>query len=81
MAFSATRVSRSVAGNVVKEIWSWNAAGVTTGSFSAGLGTVMHISSNNNVTEDVGKWTSSGSVVTVSGVTSNDTGTVEITGR
>lgn len=80
MAFSAIRVSRSVAGSVIKEIWSWSAASVTTGSFSCGLGSVQHISSNNEVTEDVGKWTKDGSVVTVSGVTSNDTGTVEVTG-
>jgi hypothetical protein len=80
MAFSASRLSRSIAGNVIKEVWSWNAASVTTGSFSAGMGTIQHISPNNNVTEDVGKWTSSGSTVTVSGVTSNDTGTVEVTG-
>lgn len=80
MAFSATRVSRSVSGSVIKEIWAWNAASVTTGSFSCGLGSVQHISSNNNVTEDTGKWTSSGSTVTVSGVTSSDTGTVEVTG-
>jgi hypothetical protein len=80
MAFSATRVSRSISGNVVKEIWAWNAASVTTGTFSAGMGNIQHISPDNNVTEDVGKWTSSGSVVTVSGVTSSDTGTVEVTG-
>lgn len=80
MAFSATRISRSIAGNVIKEIWAWDAASVTTGSFSAGMGVIHHISSNNEVTEDVGKWTKSGSAVTVSGVTSNDTGTVEITG-
>jgi hypothetical protein len=80
MAFSATKVSRSVAGTVIKEIWAWNAAGVTTGTITCGLGSIQHISPNNNVTEDVGKWTSSGSVVTVSGVTSSDTGTVEITG-
>ncbi|MGE3608011.1 MAG: hypothetical protein AB7I27_00385 [Bacteriovoracaceae bacterium] len=81
MAFSATRINRTVDGNTVREIWSWNAASVTGGSFSCGLGTVMHISPNNNVTEDIGKWTSSGATVTVSGVTSNDTGTVEVVGR
>ncbi len=81
MAFSAVRTSRSVAGNVVKETWAWNASGVTTGEFSVGLGTILHKSSNNDVTEDVGKLTHSGSLVTISGVTSNDTGTIEVTGR
>lgn len=81
MAFSATRTSRSVAGNVVKETWAWSAASVTTGSFSCGLGTIFHKSSNNDVTEDVGKLVHDGSLVTISGVTSNDTGTIEVTGH
>jgi hypothetical protein len=81
MAFSAERLNRSVDGNTVREIWAWNAAGVTTGSFSVGLGTILHKVSNNDVTEDVGKLTHSGSTVTISGVTSNDTGTIEVVGR
>jgi hypothetical protein len=81
MAFSATRLSRSVDGNTVREIWAWNAASVTTGSISTGLGTILHKVSNNDVTEDVGKLTHSGSVVTISGVTSSDTGTIEVVGR
>ena len=81
MAFSASKVSRSLAGNVVIEIWSWNADSVTTGSFSCGLGTVFHISPNNLVTEDVGLWTVSGSSITVVGVTSSDTGTVMVVGH
>jgi len=81
MAFSATKQSRSIAGNVVIEIWSWNADAVTTGSFSCGLGTVQHISSNNEVTEDLGKWVDTGSLITVTGVTSGDTGTVMVVGR
>ena len=80
MAFSSSRISRSMAGNLVIEVWSWNAASVTTGTLSTGLSTIMHISSNNLVTEDVGKWTASGQVVTVSGVTSSDTGTVMVVG-
>lgn len=81
MAFSATRLNRSVDGNTVREIWAWDADGVTEGSFSVGLGTILHKVSNNDVTEDVGKLTHSGSEVTISGVTSNDTGTIEVVGR
>lgn len=81
MAFSSERLIRSDAGNVMIEVWSWNAASVTTGTISTGLSTILHISSNNLVTEDVGKWTASGQTVTVSGVTSSDTGTVMIVGR
>jgi hypothetical protein len=81
MAFSASRLNRSVDGNTVREIWAWNCASVTTGSFTVGLGTILHKVSNNDVTEDVGKLTHSGSTVTISGVTSNDTGTIEVVGR
>jgi hypothetical protein len=81
MAFSSTIQDRNYLGNLAVEIHSWNAASVTTGTISTGLSSVLHISSNNLVTEDVGKWTSSGGVVTVSGVTSNDTGTVMVYGR
>ena len=80
MAFSATKKARTLAGNIVMEVWAWDAASVTTGAFTCGLGTVLHISSNNNVTEDVGKWTVSGSTVTVTAVTSSDTGTVMVLG-
>lgn len=80
MAFSSAKLKRAVQGGLITEIWSWNASSVTTGSISTGLGTVLHISPNNNVTEDVGLWTSSGQTVTVSGVTSNDTGTVMVVG-
>jgi hypothetical protein len=81
MAFSSERVERQYLGNVAIEIHTWNAASVTTGSIGTGLSSVLHISPNNLVTEDVGKWTASGGTVTVTGVTSNDTGTVVVFGR
>jgi len=80
MAFSATRVKSDIQGTTKVEYWSWDAAGVTTGSFTSGLKNILHISSNNLVTEDVGLWTQSEGVVTVSGVTSSDTGTVKVEG-
>lgn len=81
MAFSATLQSRTLMGNLVAEVYSWNAASVTTGTFSTGINNIIHISPNNNVTEDVGLWTRSSQNVTVSGVTSNDTGTVMVIGN
>jgi len=80
MAFSATKKARTLAGTLVMEVWAWDAASVTTGTFTCGLSNVFHISSNNEVTEDVGKWTKSGSTITVSGVTSSDTGSVVVIG-
>ena len=80
MAFSASLKAQSIAGNIKMEVWSWNAAGVTTGSFSSGISTILHKQSNNDVTEDVGLLTNSGQTVTISGVTSNDTGTIVIFG-
>lgn len=81
MAFSATRVNRSCDGNTYREIWAWNAAGVTTGTFSVGLGTIFHKVSNNDVSEGQGLVTHSGSNVTIASVVSGDTGTIEIVGH
>lgn len=81
MAFSSALVDRNYLGNLAVEIHTWDAASVTTGTIKTGLSSVLHISHNNLVTEDVGKWTASGGTVTVSGVTSNDTGTMMVFGR
>lgn len=81
MAFSSTLKSRTLMGNLVAEVHSWNAASVTTGTISTGIKNIMHISPNNNVTEDVGLWTNDGQLVTVTGVTSNDTGSVLVIGN
>lgn len=50
MAFSASKLSRSVAGNIVKEIWSFNCDGVTGGTIGTGIGRVKGASFNNEVT-------------------------------
>lgn len=81
MAFSSALKSRSVAGNLVIEVYSWNAASVTSGTISTGIKNIMHISPNNNVTEDVGLWSNTDQLVSVSGVTSNDTGTMMVIGN
>lgn len=80
MAFSATLKRQSLMGNMRVEVWDFNSAGVTTGSFSAGIGLVDHVSMNNEVTEGDGKVVKNGSLVTLSGLTSNDTGTVFVVG-
>lgn len=80
MAFSSSRVKSDIQGTTKVEYYTWNAASVTTGTIAVGMKNILHISSNNLVSEDVGKWTHSDGVVTVSGVTSNDTGTVKIEG-
>lgn len=80
MAFSSARVKSDIHGTMRCEVYTWNAASVTTGTIKTGLSSIIHISPNNLVTEDIGKWVNSGGDVTVSGVTSNDTGTVMIFG-
>lgn len=83
MAFSSTLVSSNVVGNKRELIFSWNSAGVTTGTISTGLSNVEHMSVNNLVTADKpGKAVvSSAGVITLSGVTSNDTGTILVKGN
>ena len=80
MPFIATKVKDDVQGTTKVQYWSWNCSAVTTGSITTGMSSILHVSSNNLTTEDVGKWAVSGGVVTVTGVTSNDVGTVKIEG-
>ncbi|MEK9751576.1 MAG: hypothetical protein VW236_08500 [Flavobacteriaceae bacterium] len=81
MAFSSERISRTIAGNVIIEVWSFNAASVTSGTIGSGIGSVQHVSVNNYVSEGQGLATVSGSSVALSSVVANDTGTVVIVGR
>lgn len=81
MAFSATLKRKSLMGNLRVEIWELDFAGVTTGTFSAGLGTIDHVSFNNGTSEAQGLVTKSGSSVTVASVTSSDVGTIMVVGQ
>lgn len=80
MAFSSSKKGRSIAGNLVMEVHSWDAASVTTGTISVGISNILHVGLNNAVTEGDGIATFSGQTVTIAGVTSNDTGTVVVIG-
>ncbi len=80
MAFSATLKRQSLMGNMRVEVWELDFASVTTGTFSAGLGTIDHVSFNNETTEAQGLVTKSGSDITVAGVTSSDVGTIIVFG-
>ena len=81
MAFSSERTSNSIPGNLRMETHSFDSASVTTGVISTGLSTILHVSLNNEVTEGDGKAVISGQKVTLSGLTSNDTGTIVVFGR
>lgn len=81
MAFSATLKRKSLMGNLRVEIWDLDFAGVTTGTFSAGLGIIDHLSFNNETTEGQGLVTNSGSSITVASVTSSDVGTIMVIGQ
>lgn len=80
MAFSSERKSRSVAGTLLMEVHSWSAASVTSGTINTSIPNILHVSVNNLVTEGEGKVVPSGADVALSGVTSNDTGTILVVG-
>jgi hypothetical protein len=80
MAFSAKKTSRSLAGSKVMEVWTWNAAAVTSGTIRTGLKNIEHVSLNNIVTEADGKAVPTKGDIAISGVTANDKGTVLVIG-
>lgn len=67
-------------GNLVVEVHSFNAASVTSGDISTGLGTIHSAILQNETTEGQGIVARSGQTVSLSGLTSNDTGTVVVIG-
>lgn len=80
MAFSSEKKARSIAGSLVIEVHSWNAASVTTGDISTGIAHVLSAVIQNEVTEGQGIVARDGQKVTLSGLTSNDTGTLIVVG-
>lgn len=83
MAFTSAKKKRGVMGGMVVEVFSFNAASVTSGTISTGLSKVQHVSLNNEVTEGDGLAvinSSDASKVDLSGLTSDDTGTVLVVG-
>jgi hypothetical protein len=80
MAFSSEKKARSVAGSLIMEVHSWNAASVTSGTINTGIPNILHVSVNNLVSEGQGLAVPSGANVALSSVTSNDTGTVVVMG-
>jgi hypothetical protein len=80
MAFSSEKKARTLMGNLVAEIHSFNAASVTSGNISVGISNILHVSLQNNVTDGDGLAVPSGQTVALSGLTSNDTGTILVIG-
>jgi hypothetical protein len=80
MAFSATKIKTDIQGTTKVEYWTWSAASVTGGTITTGFSKILAINPNNNVTEDQGLWVPNGGVITLTGVTSNDTGILEVKG-
>lgn len=84
MAFSSAKKSRTDAGNVMIEVWSFNAAGVTTGTISAGISKIHAVHLNNEVSGSVSGQKATydaNGLITIAGVTSNDTGTITVIGN
>lgn len=80
MAFSSEKKARSIAGNLLMEVHSWNAASVTSGTINTGISNILHVGVNNLVSEGQGLAVPSGANVALSSVVSNDTGTIVVIG-
>ena len=88
MAFSYSKVSNHVAGNLKVAFFDVNFASVTEGKVQTGFAQVRHAAYENEVTEAQGKvqinksdaTTASPGDVFVSGVTSSDTGKLMVWG-
>lgn len=80
MAFSSALKSRSIAGNVIMECYTVSFASVTSGDVSTGISDIHSAQFQNEVSEGQGILVRSGQKVSLSGVTSNDTGTLLVVG-
>jgi len=83
MAFSSAKKSRSDAGNVMIEVYSFNAAAVTSGTISAGIGKIQSVSLNNETSGAVAGQKAvydANGLITISGLTSNDIGSIIVIG-
>lgn len=81
MAFSSEKLKSDIQGTLKKEYYSFNAAAVTTGVIQTGLSGIYHASLNNQGAAAAGaKCVFAGGAVTISGLTANDVGTLEVIG-
>lgn len=81
MAFSSVQKKSDIQGTTKKVYYSFDAAGVTTGEIQTGLVGILHASLNNQGAAAAGaKMDFDGGKLTVSGLTANDTGTIEVIG-
>lgn len=80
MAFSASLIKTDIQGTTKVEIWSFNAASVTTGTIKTGMAQIHHMAINNEVSEAQGLVTKSNGDVTIASLTANDTGTLIVYG-
>lgn len=81
MAFSSSKKATTIAGNVKMEVYSFDAASVTSGTVSVGMSTIFAAFVNNGTTAGQGhKVTWDGQLVTISDLTSNDVGQLLVIG-
>lgn len=81
MAFSSELKAQSLAGNVKMEIYSVDFASVTSGTVDVSMSNILHAQFNNAVSDDHGILSWSGKTITISSVTSSDTGTLIVFGN
>ena len=80
MAFSSAKIQEAIATPLKIMVFSWNAASVTSGTIATGMSAIHHVAVNNLVSEGQGLAVPTGGNVALSGVVSNDTGTIIVFG-
>ncbi len=84
MTFVATKIRRSVFGNMRIEIWSYVTSVATTeGDIATGIDNIEYVSWEQSTIRDTATidHTTTGGTVAITGVTVGDTGTVMVIGR
>lgn len=81
MAFSSVVKKQDIQGTSKKVYCSFDAAGVTGGVIETGLAEILHVNLSNQGAAAAGaKALFAGGTVTLSGLTANDVGTLEVIG-
>lgn len=83
MAFTQTKVRRTVIGNMVMEIWKGTFTGVTSGNLATGIDDIESVFVQGDTIRDGGTvdHTTTAGTVAMASFTSGDVVTVEVKGR
>jgi len=83
MAFTQTKVRRTVIGNMVMEIWTGTFTSVTEGNLLTGLNKIEGVMVQGDTVRDATTvdHTSTAGTVAITGVTTGDIATITVMGR